>query len=577
MPMNNARRDQHQWSPYQLAVFDAVLNGEGNLVVEAVAGGAKTSTAKEAVFRFLDANPHSRIAMVAFNTTIAKKLKDEMPPEIYCKTTHGAGMGTIPGRCRVDSEGVKLNEIIDGVVGDHPVMYSLRRLVKLFKQTLMEPTFENLLLLVDRYNIDDSILEYMCFQHLSNREAGIVEEPDEEEEEEVEEDPGELFPTLEEALQEDEPKPPKPPKIPKTIPAYLRTIQEILDRCKADTRFIDYDDMIWLPHARDFRPRRGFDLIVVDELQDLNAAQLDLVKRLAGRGARLLGIGDRKQSIYAFRGADVNAIPNFITATQARTLPLSITYRCPRKHVRLVQRLVPNIEPAPDAPEGEIHLVPRNHLLGLMRQNDLVLCRTNAPLLGAAFALVRRGVKAHIKGQGDIGNELLRLLDKVRSFGTRNEGDELEEGIDRRLDLYVRLRVEKLTKREKHSAIDRLRDMAECLRLFIDESNSEADLQRRIEDLSDEKRQYGVGLSTIHRAKGLEARRVFILVPVMMPLTWPRQRDWEYTQEINIAYVGLTRSMHTLYLEAPPQGDFHDSHRIFGGFHEFDTLPQDWT
>ena len=48
--------------------------------------------------------------------------------------------------------------------------------------------------------------------------------------------------------------------------------------------------------------------------------------------------------------------------------------------------------------------------------------------------------------------------------------------------------------------------------------------------------------STVHRAKGLESGRVFILELELMPLTWPGQRDWEAEQEQNIRYGAFTQS-----------------------------------
>ena len=51
-----------------------------------------------------------------------------------------------------------------------------------------------------------------------------------------------------------------------------------------------------------------------------------------------------------------------------------------------------------------------------------------------------------------------------------------------------------------------------------------------------------VMLSTIHKAKGLEADRVLILCPHKLPLTWKNQLDWQLEQELNLKYVALTRA-----------------------------------
>lgn len=56
-----------------------------------------------------------------------------------------------------------------------------------------------------------------------------------------------------------------------------------------------------------------------------------------------------------------------------------------------------------------------------------------------------------------------------------------------------------------------------------------------------------VWLSTIHRAKGLEANRVFFLKPSQVP--HPKAvMDWEKVQEMNCKYVALTRAIQTLFI-----------------------------
>ncbi|MET8961719.1 ATP-dependent DNA helicase [Streptomyces sp. NPDC004074] len=54
-----------------------------------------------------------------------------------------------------------------------------------------------------------------------------------------------------------------------------------------------------------------YDAVYVDEYQDTDAAQVRLLKALAGRGRTLVAFGDPDQSIYAFRGADVGGILDF--------------------------------------------------------------------------------------------------------------------------------------------------------------------------------------------------------------------------------------------------------------------------
>ena len=63
----------------------------------------------------------------------------------------------------------------------------------------------------------------------------------------------------------------------------------------------------------------------------------------------------------------------------------------------------------------------------------------------------------------------------------------------------------------------------------------------------------GICLSTVHKAKGLEADRVFIVEPAMMPAPFAK-KDWEMVQEDNIAYVAYTRARQELVFV--PESEF---------------------
>lgn len=64
---------------------------------------------------------------------------------------------------------------------------------------------------------------------------------------------------------------------------------------------------------RDYEDLEGieYDLLIVDEYQDLNACDLDVLRRLSERGTKILAIGDDDQSIYSFRKADPEGIRRF--------------------------------------------------------------------------------------------------------------------------------------------------------------------------------------------------------------------------------------------------------------------------
>ncbi len=98
---------------------------------------------------------------------------------------------------------------------------------------------------------------------------------------------------------------------------------------------VDFDDLIMLT-ARLFeqngevreRYRRRYRHVLVDEYQDTNHAQYVIAKALAGDGGNLFVVGDEDQSIYSWRGADLQNILDFEKDfTGARTYRLEQNYR----------------------------------------------------------------------------------------------------------------------------------------------------------------------------------------------------------------------------------------------------------
>ncbi len=83
-------------------------------------------------------------------------------------------------------------------------------------------------------------------------------------------------------------------------------------------RSVDFDDLITLPvamlskdEALRRRVQRRFRYLLVDEYQDTNAAQLELLKALAGEARNVCAVGDDDQAIYGWRGAEVRNILRF--------------------------------------------------------------------------------------------------------------------------------------------------------------------------------------------------------------------------------------------------------------------------
>ena len=93
-----------------------------------------------------------------------------------------------------------------------------------------------------------------------------------------------------------------------------------------------------------------YDLLIVDEYQDLNACDLDVLHLIADRGCPIIAAGDDDQSIYSFRYAAPEGIRRFPDDYPGCTLyPLSVTQRCGR---RIIEWATYVIAGDPDRPHG---------------------------------------------------------------------------------------------------------------------------------------------------------------------------------------------------------------------------------
>ena len=107
------------------------------------------------------------------------------------------------------------------------------------------------------------------------------------------------------------------------------------DKRQRDLYALDFDDLIlWTVRMFAKFPeilekwQRHFNYILVDEFQDIDKKQYELINQLTGPNNNLLVVGDPDQTIYTWRGADVNIIMNFTKDyPQAKTIILNENYR----------------------------------------------------------------------------------------------------------------------------------------------------------------------------------------------------------------------------------------------------------
>jgi superfamily I DNA/RNA helicase len=279
----------------------------------------------------------------------------------------------------------------------------------------------------------------------------------------------------------------------------------------------------------------GYDWVIIDEAQDVSHVQRTLLRKFLKTGGRLIAVGDSHQAIYGFRGADSNSLNNIGRVFKAEELPLSISYRCPRKIVEIAKQFVPHIECSDTAEDGEV-LNPTSWDIESFSDDDLVVCRNTAPLIELAYKCIGEGRRVHVMGR-EIGKGLINVIKKAggKRISTIEE-------LRPKLDAWHQKQVKKAEKNE--AKIAAIQDKVDCINVLAAGLDTIKELTDNITDMFSDSAQ-GTTLATVHKAKGLEAPRVFILNPDLMPSRWATQ-PWQQEQERNLQYVAVTRALETL-------------------------------
>lgn len=499
-------------SEYQQKIFDFVLHGTGNAVINAKAGSAKTTTLVAAMKLV---PKKQKCLFIAFNKSIVESLEKKLVGYDNCevRTVHSLGFSIV---CRH----LGFTPIVDE--------YKYRNYLKNNICELSQLDCEK----VSRRTLEEYVENITTLIHFGR--CNLKQTPKE---------------IAEVAKKYDIP--------------YMHDECEVVIKClewgKTHLDSIDYMDMVWLPYELKMKPNgHQYDWIFNDEVQDYSHAYVDLMIRCFKRGTRFVSVGDEKQMINGFAGSSSDAYKWMRNYPKTTEFSLPICYRCDRKIIELAKVFVPDIKVRNDAGEGEIYY---DCSLSDLECGDMVLCRYKAPLVKAYVKLLKKGVKCYIKGQ-DLG---INLIDMLNGTDCENLGRELltdgvfirlyERLINERNDLMTRHELD-LWDATLSNYIMYLYDSINTLAILADGCQNKAELITKIEKIFMEDGE-GICLSTIHRAKGLESDRAFILCRSCMP---PKRekREWEMEEENNLIYVAYTRAKHVLGFvsekEVPPSG-----------------------
>lgn len=295
--------------------------------------------------------------------------------------------------------------------------------------------------------------------------------------------------------------------------------------------------MIYLPAIDNSIWMFPQDYVFIDECQDLNRCQIRIIEKVLKKDkmsgktiGRLIAVGDFFQGIYGFNGADEKSFEWFEKFPNTKVLPLSVSFRCSKEVIKKAQEIVPDIKALDSAPDG---CVRSGSVLTEAESGDFVLCRTTLPLVKLFFEFLGKNKKAIIKGS-DIGIHLIELIGTIPTL------EKLKEFWETELSNYRRdLKASGILNPLEHSGYSTLQDKVTTLLFLAQLATNITDLKVKINAIFTDKIE-GICLSTVHKIKGLEANRVFIVRPDLLPL--PNARSWQYVQEKNLEYVAYTRA-----------------------------------
>lgn len=457
-----------QWSDQQSEVFAQVAQPQANLQISAVAGSGKTTTLCEAM-------KHSpgQSLFLAFNKTIAQEIESRgVLAEV--RTLNSLGFRL----CLKHLPGVKLDA---------------DKVRKILQPKLTSQDAQYL------FDLQKSI------GFAKNAALGVISPATDWDFEDLLTN-GSDIPLAE-------------------IPRLAMIAREGFDASLANLQTIDFDDQVYLPIAQQW-PFPKFSSVFIDEDQDLNPINHITLGALNHQGARIVGVGDRYQAIYGFRGALSDSISRLVHQFGMTELPLSTTYRCALAIVKLAQEFCPDIQARADAPFGDIrHAQDPN----LFPDGELILCRTNAPL----FKAILRHVRARRPCQ-----VLSNFLQTFQSWIRRFKAQSIAE-LKLKAELWYWKEFEAAKAKGLKGKMHGLSDRYQTLLVLCQDAKDPENIIQLLKFL--ESSRSGPIFSTIHKAKGLEATSVYILRPDLCPAPWDPSEEAQ-RQEANLQYVAITRA-----------------------------------
>lgn len=491
------------WSDEQQAIGHEFEHGTGNFVVYAFAGTGKTTTIEYGVLRA----PESDILVTTFTNKMTRELKDRFADsQVIVQSLHALGRQDVVRtwkRAQVNEDRART---LTNAVCPPKVVDSARRIISRIHTKGRE--------LKPYASCGADLINIALMEDLTHPEVDIDTLCDY------------AYKAMEAALE----------------PGVM----------------IDFADMLYLPIRLGLvRPR--YDLVVVDEAQDMSEVQLELALAALRPGGRFVAVGDEKQAIFGWRGADVQALSRLKGELDAKAFTLSTSYRCGTEIIKAAQTLVPGIQAAPNAHAGKVLFAHPSEIFDIVEPGNFILSRTNAPLVRTAMSLLRRNRRTKIEGR-DIGKQLTSLVKRAAKWGSITSVEQMLAN----LEDWAAREIRRAEKADVPARVEMVMDQMATISTLAEGAEDVDEVESRIDYLFDDE----VGddyiiCSTVHRAKGLEADRVLVLRDTLSPpvrcecghrhrhgvvpchkcdCTQYVRDEQAAQEELNIIYVAITRA-----------------------------------
>jgi len=485
---------QHKPTEEQQEIVDFANSSKDNLLINALAGAAKTSTLE----LLCDKMPVQPILSIAFNKRIAEEMAKRLPGHVKCSTINALGhrvWADATGR-RLTLDTKKTNTIFKAVADS---------MSKIDRQD-MQNSYDEIMKIVRAAKVAGYIPD-KCFPSAKR----LVSADD-------------FFNSLEDI--------PTPLMTDAADKILVKSINMAYDG------FIDFDDQIYMPTLFGGTFPK-FPIVMGDETQDWSPLNHEMLSKLV-QDRRFIGVGDPWQAIYGFRGAMSNSMAALGTRFECKEMGLSISFRCPRAVIRKAHSRVPHMRWPEWAIEGEVK---QHGLWDIDKVPDgaTVICRNNAPLFKATLDLLKNGRGAKLVG-AEVGPGLVKIM---RKFGPESMNQEAM------FTAIEKWEQEALKKTRNPGAVA---DKRECLEVFaMAGPNLGAAIAYAEHVLF--KSSGTITLISGHKSKGHEWDNVFHLDPWRIPSKWASPGTEEYNQELNVRYVIETRAKQSLNLISMQEKD----------------------